>query len=354
MSQTAGALNVRIGAPVAGRALFVDRDGTLFAARGYRLLRSTDAGVTWVADGQLPESAWPGVAARSRLAARLLRRQVVALTVLDDGTRVAVGREGIFRAGRGESRFELTFRVERGSRPLHLAVDRRNGGERILFGEYGELGGEEVRIYASDDGGRSFAVAFAFPRGEIRHVHNLIPDGDRLWVLCGDYGAQAGIGSLSSGFERLDAFEWLRRGEQSYRAVGALLSRDALTYGTDSDRERNFIVRLEKESGRLTRLLEVEGSSLAATSFGPLQLIATCVEPNPQCPSTQASLYGSLDGERWARLAAYRKDAWHPTLFQFGAIVLPGSRWPEPRGHFSGQALRGFDDRLATLALAPG
>lgn len=351
MPQTADELKARIGAPVAGRALFVDHDGTLFAARGYRIQRSADAGVTWVDDGHLSESTWKGVAARSRLAARLLRRQVVALTVLDDGTRVAVGREGIFRAGRGESRFEPTFRVERGSRPLHLAVDRRNGGERILFGEYGELGGEEVRVYASDDGGRTFAVAFAFPRGEIRHVHNLIPDGDRIWVLCGDYGAQAGIGSLSNDCAR---FEWLRRGEQSYRAVGALLSREALTYGTDSDRERNFIVRLEKATGRLTRLLEVEGSSLAATSFGPLQLIATCVEPNPQCPSRLACLYGSLDGERWQRLASYRKDAWHPTLFQFGALVLPGSRCPEPRGHFSGQALRGFDDRLATLALEAG
>lgn len=354
MPQAAGTLSPAIGAPVAGRALFVDRDGTLFAARGYRIVRSVDAGATWVGDGHLPQSGWKGLAARNRLAARLLRRQVAAFTVLDDGTRVAVGREGIFRARRGESTFELTFRIERGSRPLHLAVERRGTRERILFGEYGELGGEEVRIFASEDGGRTFEVAFAFPRGEIRHVHNVIPDGDRLWVLCGDYGAQAGIGSLSNGFDGFDGFEWLRRGEQSYRAVGALVSRDALTYGTDSDQERNFIVRLEKASGRLTRLLEVEGSSLGATSFGPLQLIATCVEPNPQCPSTRACLYGSLDGERWELLASYRKDAWHPTLFQFGTLVLPGSRCPEPRGHFSGQALDGFDDRLSTLALAPG
>ena len=349
MSQADDRLRTAIGAPVAGRALFVDRDGTLFAARGYRIVRSADAGMTWVADGYLPDSGVKGVAGRSRLAARLLRRQVAAFTVLADGTRVAVGREGIYRAGPAELRFELTFGFERGSRPLHLAVDRRGPLERILFGEYGELGGEEVRIYLSEDGARTFEVAFTFPRGDIRHVQNVIPDGDRYWVLCGDYGAHPGIGCLSSGFEHL---EWLRRGEQSFRAVGALVSRDALTYGTDSDRERNFIVRLEKESGRLTRLLEVEGSSLDATSFGPLQLISTCVEPNPQCPSPHACIYGSLDGERWERLAAYRKDAWHPTLFQFGNLVLPASRSPEPRGHFSGQALRGFDDRLSTLALA--
>ncbi|MEO7793283.1 MAG: hypothetical protein ABIV06_00805 [Thermoanaerobaculia bacterium] len=346
MPQTAGTLRVAIGAPVGGRALFVDREGTLFAASGYRIVRSADGGVTWAADGHLPESDWKRLASRNRLAARLLRRQVAAFAVLGDGTRIAVGREGIFRAPRGEPCFELTFRVERGSRPLHLAIDSR---ERILFGEYGELGGEEVRIYVSEDGARTFEVAFTFPRGAIRHVHNVIPDGDRCWILCGDYGTQAGIGSLSGRFEHVD---WLCRGEQSFRAVSALISPDALTYGTDSDRERNFIVRLEKSSGRLTRLLEVEGSSLAATSFGPLQLIATCVEPNPQCPSPCACLYGSLDGERWERLASYRKDGWQPTLFQFGTLVLPVSRCTAPSGFFSGQALRGFDDRLSTLTLA--
>ena len=346
MPEATGILKVAIGAPIAGRALFVDRDASLFAARGYRILRSADEGATWVVDGHLPEPPWKGFARRSRLAARLLRRQVGAFAVLADGTRVAVGREGIFRAGPGDPHFEPTFGIRRGSRPLHLAVDPRG---RVLFGEYGELGAEEVHIYVSEDGARSFEVAFAFPRGAIRHVHNVIPDGDRYWVLCGDYGAHPGIASLTSDFERL---EWLVRGEQSFRAVNALVSPEALTYGTDSDRERNYIVRLEKGSGRLTRLLEVEGSSLGATAFGPLQLISTAVEPNPSCPSPHSCLYGSLDGERWTRLASYRKDGWHPTLFQFGTLVLPPSRSLAPRGHFSGQALRGFDDRLSTLALA--
>ncbi len=349
MPEAAGSLiaaSLGIGAPVAGRALFVDRDATLFAARGYCILRSTDDGASWVVDGHLAQSAWKDFAGRSRLASRLLRRQVAAFAVLPDGARIAVGREGIFRADPGEPRFEPTFRIERGSRPLHLAIDPRG---RVLFGEYGELSAEEVRIYLSEDGARSFEVAFAFPRGAIRHVHNVIPDGDRYWVLCGDYGAHPGIATLTSNF---DGHDWLVRGEQSFRAVNALVSPEALTYGTDSDRERNYIVRLEKGSGRLTRLLEVEGSSLSATAFGPLQLISTAVEPNPHCPSPHACLYGSLDGERWERLASFRKDGWNPTLFQFGNLVLPPSRYAGPRGHFSGQALRGFDDRLSTLALS--
>ena len=348
MSQAATRLSVALGAPVPGRALYVDVDGALYASRRYRVVRSTDGGASWQPDGYIPDAGWQGFAARSRLGARLLRRQIVAFAVLADGTRIAVGREGVYRANPGEPRFELSFRVERGSRPLNVTVDAR---ERVLFGEYGELGGEEVRIYVSSDGGRTFEVGFTFPRGDIRHVHNVIADDDRYWVLCGDYGSHPGIGALSKDLRTL---EWLHRGGQTARAVGALVSAEALTFGTDSDRERNFIVRLEKRSGRLTRLLEVEGSSLFATSFGRLQLISTCVEPNPQCSSRMASLYGSLDGERWERLRSYRKDAWHPTLFQFGTLVLPTSRCPMPRGAFSGQAVRGLDERVSTLTLGPG
>ncbi|MEO6327096.1 MAG: hypothetical protein ABIT01_05995 [Thermoanaerobaculia bacterium] len=338
-------LTVAVGAPSPGRALYVDEQGTIYASRGYRVFRSEDRGASWTPDGTIPEAGWKRLASSSRLGSRLMRRQILALTVLADGARIAVGREGIYRAGPASDRFELTFRVVRGSRPLNLAVDDQGN---VLFGEYGELGGEEVKIYVSSDGGRTFQAGFAFPRGAIRHVHNVIPDGDQTWVLCGDSDEQAGIAALSGGFRNLD---WLRRGDQSARAVGLLVSAEALTYGTDSDRERNFIVRLEKESGRLTRLLEVEGSSLYATSFGALQLIATTVEPNPRCPSPIASLYGSLDGERWERLRSFRKDAWHPTLFQFGTIVLPASRCALPHGAFSGQALQGFDDRMATLTL---
>jgi hypothetical protein len=346
--EAARQLTVAVGEPSPGRALYVDRVGTIYVARGYRVLRSADGGASWSPDSYIPVARWKGLAARSRLAARLLRRQIAAFAVLADGTRVAVAREGVYRVGPDDDRFELTFRVERGSRPLNLAVDDQ---ERILFGEYGELGGEEVRVYISSDAARTFQVGFTFPRGEIRHVHNVIADGEGYWVLCGDYDSQTGIAALSKSLEHL---EWLRRGDQTARAVGLLPSRDALTYGTDSDRERNFIVRLEKQSGRLTRLLEVEGSSLYATAFGPLQLISTCVEPNPHCPSPLACLYGSLDGQHWEKLRSYRKDAWHPTLFQFGTIVLPPSRFTEPRGAFSGQALRGFDDRISSLATMPG
>jgi hypothetical protein len=278
--------------------------------------------------------------ARSRFGARLLRHYVAALTILSDGTRVAIARDGLYRAAPRETTMGRVFEVRRGSRPLNLAVD---GEDRVLFGEYGAgLENSEVLLYASHDKGMTFERVFAFSRGDIRHVHSVIfePKGG-FWVMVGDFGRQTGVGLLSDDFKH---FDWLSRGDQRVRGVRALVRPNCLVYGTDSDRERNFIVRLDKVSGKVETLREIEGSSLYAEAFGSCAAISTCVEPNPACPSREASLYLSADYEIWNRRLSFAKDRLHSVLFQFGTLVLPYSHWARPVGMLSGQALQRIDD----------
>jgi hypothetical protein len=344
VTESDGNIEFRIDGGGPGRAQFVASDGTLYISRRYDILRSTDWGDTWQVDCSVPSAGWKPVAAKMRLGARLLRYYVAALQVLPDGSRVAVAREGIYRAGPGETHMTQTFEVTRGSRPLNLAVD----GMRVLFGEYGRLQSAQVRIYVSEDGGKSFDVAFCFPKGEVKHIHNIVFDRyrDHYWVLAGDQDHQAGIGALSKDLRTL---EWLNRRDQLHRAVGMIVEPECLLYGTDSDHERNFIVRMDKQSGEVCKLLEVEGSSLYAATFGPLRLISTCVEPNPACPSRECSLYASRDGVRWKRVVSYHKDKFHFPSFQLGAIVLPYAFHAQPRGIYSGQAVQGEDDRLSLI-----
>ena len=271
---------------------------------------------------------------------RLLRYNIAAFQVLHDGSRVAVARDGVYRAGAGEERMSRVFPITRGLRPLNLTVDNN----RVLFGEYGDgYESSEVFVYISEDGGRSFDVGYRFPRGDIRHVHNVIfdPHQENYWVLVGDFDRQPGIGILS---KDLSTFEWLGRGSQEHRAVGAIIEPDCLLYGTDSDRERNYIVRIDKKDGKLTKLLEVEGSSLYATTFGPVHVISTCVEPNPACASRECSLYASRNGADWERSVVHKKDRYHFTFFQLGVLVLPYACNAEPRGMYSGQAVQQVDD----------
>ena len=339
-------LDFRVTDGPAGRALYIGRAGELYVSRKYEIYRSDDWGATWRLDCYVPSSGWKPLVARSRLAARLLRYYIAAFQVLADGSRIAIARDGLYRAEPGGVRMSRVFRVTRGSRPLHVSVD----GSRVLFGEYGNLDGYEVFLYISEDGGKTFDVGYRFPRGDIRHIHNVLVDPHHggYWVLVGDHGRQPGIGSLTKDMQKL---EWLSRGSQECRVVAAHVEPDCLIYGTDSDCERNSIVRMDKHSGRTSRLLEVEGSSLYAATFGPVRVISTCIEPNPTNRSSECSLYVSTNGDDWKRTLAHRKDRHHPKYFQPGTLVLPYAHHAEPRGMYSGQAIECRDDRVSFLEL---
>ncbi len=327
----------------AGRALFIGQDGAIYISRNYEVYRSDDHGRSWQLDCYVPCRGAKSWAANLQLAARLLRFYVAAFQVLHDGTRLAVTRGGIYRAGVGESELRCTFPITRGSRPLNIAVD----AHRVLFGEYGHIeASQEVAIYVSEDGGKSFEAGYRFPAGSILHVHNVQLDpytGD-YWVLVGDYGEHPGIASLSRDFRHL---EWLARGGQYCRVVQMFVEPDCLIYGMDTDVEQNYIVRMDKKSGKVCRLQAVEGSSLYAASFGPVRVISTTVERNRVTPTRHCSLYSSRDGEDWQRGAIHTKDCYHLALFQFGTLVLPYSQHSEPWGIFSGQAIKRANNQVS-------
>jgi hypothetical protein len=316
-------------------------------ARRYAVYRSDDGGSSWRLDCYVPRSGWKPFVAWTRFTMRLLRYYIAAFEVLSDGARIAVARDGIYRAAPGETAMTRAFRITRGSRPLNIAVD----GNRVLFGEYGDLEACEVCIYVSDDGGKSFDVGYRLPRGDVRHIHNVLvdPHQNHYWVFAGDFDRQPGIAALSKDLKSLD---WIIRGGQRCRAVSAIIQPDRLIYGTDSNTERNFIVALDKRNGRANDLLEVEGSSLYATNFGPLHAISTCVEPNPACPSRECALYVSADGDDWKRTIAHRKDCFDFIYNQYGTIVLPYSHAKTTRGMYSGQAVQEADDAFFLLEWA--
>jgi hypothetical protein len=354
MSMT-GEFNLRATSCCRGRALHIGRNNDLYVARRYGVYRSSDWGRSWTLDCYVPAPSWKALAMRVQLAARLLRYYIAALEILPDGSRIAVARDGIYRAGPGEVRMSRVFHVTHGSRPLNLTVD----GTRVLFGEYGGFGEypdrlipHEICLYVSEDSGRTFDVGYRFPPGEVRHIHNVLVDPyqDCYWILVGDYGTQPGIARLSKDMRTLD---WLGRGQQVFRAVGALVEPDCLVYGTDSNQESNFLLRLDKQSGKTRKLREMDGTSLYAGKFGPLRVITTCMEPNPVNIVNECSLYASLDGEDWRRFFVHKKDRYHTVLFQFGTLALPYGYGNLPRGMFSGQAVVGADDRVFLVDIEP-
>jgi hypothetical protein len=345
-------ITLRPVGPTPARALLVRRDGTLYVSRHCRIYRSGDDGATWSHVTEMPLRLTRRIAEMSRLASRLLRHEVKALGLLSDGSCVAADRTGVFHAAPGEPVMRCC-EIEDDGRPVKAPMTITVGpDDRVLWGEYNSKTGHNlpIRLYVSDDRGRSFQVARVFEGGSILHVHNLVYDEKlrHYWVLTGDHGDQPGIGRLSLDLKR---FDWLVKGKQCYRVVEVFDFGDSLIYGTDSEKAKNAVVRLDKASGRVDRLQELDGSCIYACRFGSTYVISTTVEPSGVNASRDACLWISHDGERWEKVLDGRKDRWHPVYFQFGSLVLPRGESDKEVLLVSGQAIEGLDGRafVATL-----
>ncbi len=337
------ALNILRGCR--GRVVTVQPDGLCFLGRRSTVYRSADDGASWTPVLTIPASPLRRAAGWSRLAARLLRHEVRAFFPLPDGGSVAATREGVFFSSGGERRMSPSRMDGEGLTvfpPMCLTV---GPDDTVLWGEYwANRDRRAVRLFASRDRGRTFQVVRTFPAGEIKHVHNLYfdPRLGHYWVLAGDHGTEPGIGRLSADYK---SFDWLVKGRQTFRAVCMFDLGDHLLYGTDSEKEPNAVIRLEKSSGRFDRVQELDGSCIYACRFGGCYALSTSVEPSEVNHSCEAGLWVSRDLDRWTRVYQARKDRWNATYLQFGSIILPRGESSRETLIFSGQALADIDGR---------
>jgi hypothetical protein len=337
-----------------GRLVLASPDGTLHLGRNYEILRSNDDGATVARVSWLPRGGVRRATEWSRLACRLLRHEVRALAWLRDGSYVGANREGIFHGRAGDPTLRRSH-VEVGDLPLMPPMRLTVGPDDVvLWGEYGSRRhARPVRLYASRDAGRSFEVVRTLEAGSVLHVHNVIYDAhlDLYWVLAGDHDHEPGIGRLSRDLTR---FDWLVKGEQRFRAVVAFDFGDQLVYATDTERETNGLIVLEKASGRAERLRDFEGSCIYGCRYGGIHAITTTVEPSRVNHSPWASLWLSRDGLRWKRAYRARKDRWSADWFQFGSVVLPSGATERETIAFSGQAIETLDGETVVARLAQG
>jgi len=325
-----------------GRLVLAEPPGTLWLGRAYDLMRSEDAGKTWIRVAALPRSPARRLAESSRLACRLLRHEVRALLREPQGGLVAASREGVFFGPEGEPLLRPS-RVEAGSTPLLPPMRLGSGPDgTIVFGEYGNGRRRPIRLFASRDRGRTFSEIFRFPVGDVAHIHNVIFDPARghFWVLAGDRDHEPGFGILSADLRH---FEWFMRGDQRFRAVTFFDFGDRLLYGTDSEVERNGVLWLDKETGKTERLCEIEGSCLHACRYGSVLVLSTTVEPSEVNRDDHACLWVSRDGDHWTRIWRARKDRWSGDYFQYASLVLPAGSTEQELLAWSGQAVEGID-----------
>jgi hypothetical protein len=297
----------------------------LYAARGYDLLRSwiRDASrLKWDCIAEFRPELKRRVTVRNRITARLFRDGFHAVAVLPGGGLVAAVAGAIISLRPGEREFIVTHRITRGTRPLHITAVP-NGS--IYWGEYFDNAArDEVHVYASPDG-ETWEVAYTFPKGAIRHVHNIVYDpwDNCLWALTGDYGDECRILRAECDFSRV---ETVLKGNQQARAVSVVPMQDGLYFASDTPLEANFIYRLDR-SGNLSRLTPISSSSIYGCHVGGHVFFSTMVEPSKVNRNRHVRIYSGRSGSsEWLPLLQWKKDRWPMGLFQYGNAFLPDGK----------------------------
>ncbi|GIU00464.1 hypothetical protein TSL6_09700 [Sulfurovum sp. TSL6] len=323
-------------------------NNVIYAAKGYKIFKSFDGGKSWEIDGKIEDLKYSLIANTSRLLARLFRTEITYLLILQDGSRVAIGKKGIFVAQKNEKIYRKTFNVSRGTRPLNMCEDSKG---YLYFGEYlSNPDREEVHIFKSIDSGKTWTICHTFPKSTIRHVHGIFYDKyeDLLWFATGDLDGECIIGYTNDSFETVKIF---KHGGQKYRAVQLLFFKDFIIYGTDTEYDKNYIYRLDRKNGKEHCLQELQGSVLSSVNSDEYAAISTAVEPSEVNHDIYSYIWFSNDGYQWKELYKGKKDSLNPKYFQYGRFKFPIGAINNEEILFSGHALERLDNKTIIYSL---
>lgn len=328
----------------------------MYLSRHHRIYRADGPGAAIRGQlelvGEIAASGWKSTMARVRLAQRLMRFLTYnVLPLADDVLFVTFGKQiGTIAGGgyRPVAGLQRPCRILRGG----CALDADGS---VYWGEYiRNQNRGPIHIYRFHPGEPSARVVYTFEAGEIRHVHGIYrnPHSGALWCLTGDRAGECRVLRTTDGFRTV---ETAGSGDETWRAVSALLRRESIYYASDAEFRSNSIYRFDRETGKRTEICEIDGPVYYSHAVGEDLFFATAAE---LCPSQQrpVSSLWYVDVEDHAhQLAHWTKDLIH--LKRVAMAFLPGTlQFPAGPGlsesrqtFFSGIALRGLDDHTVRL-----
>lgn len=310
-------------------------------AKGYRLYKynpETDK-LTYFSRLQDPKNAF---LSRFRLLRRLFRAEVANLYHFKDDTWMCIAKKAIFKFNAASGLFEKCCSVEKGSKPMALC--QANDGT-IYYGEYCyNPAREPMRIMQSKDNGNTWSVAYTFEDGAVNHIHGVFNDPytGRIWVATGDDDCACIFGYTEDGFK---TFVRKYQGSQQYRVCVPMFTEKSIIYATDSQYAQNVIRSIDRKTGEVCDLCNIQGSGIYATQIGNYFAVSTTVEPSAINLDQNAHLWFSKDGENWVDVCSFRKDIWKKTYFQFGTLRLPRYEGESEYLVCSGRSVKTLDQK---------
>jgi hypothetical protein len=304
-----------------GLAVHAVAQDRVWGSRGGRLYTRALTGGPWQLYDRLPEPAWQRLIGRSAFVGQALRLGIHGVLPLGDRAALVVGTGCLWNVDAGRWHQALTFDFRK---PARLGVLRTREG-LVFCAEYtlNPRRDRPIRLWRSDDDARSFQQIFAFPAGQVRHIHFIQQDpvDGSLWLGTGDRDAESAIWrSTDNGA----TWQIIGGGDQRWRAIGVAFLPDAVIWGTDGGSDagafQNVAVRWDRHTQQLTTHTRLPGPVHGVTALPDGQvLLGTGCEGGVNEADRRVHLFASDDGRDYREIASFAgglqpKRAQYPVL----------------------------------------
>ena len=325
-------------------------DEEIWASSNYTIYRSIDGGTTFskVADLEVP--LLMQVLSKSQLLTRTLRLGIRSLRKLKNETILVVAARKLFHLKDGK--LEVTYTFKRGLGPMREGWCEDDKGN-CYMAEYflNNKRDTAVDLLKSTDYGLSWRVVRSMHN--IRHIHCIQydPFDKKIWMGTGDRDEESSISFSQDGGE---SWTEIGSGDQMFRTVSLLFTKDYVYWGTDAPARQNYICRYGRKTGEIESLTAVDGAVHYSTILeNGTKLFATGVEGNSEGRSGEwdkkAHIWASQDGTHWEDVIGWEKDFW-PYILGYGLVLFAqGQRGNDL--YFTTQSLKGLDGMLTCAKL---
>jgi len=291
-----------------------------------------------------PDIWWKRIFSVSRLARRALRLD--KCNVVPVGDDLVIIRQGkVYHYEKETEKLSHTLNLASCRNVLHqsiLVFDQKE----LYFGEYSHLADRsDVLVYRSLDGGRSWATLFAFPKGQIKHVHGCYydPFEDKIWVLTGDFKDECYLLCTDKDFREI---EWIGDGQQNYRACNVFFEEDAVHWVMDSQLQDSYHIKLDRKTRTIEKRQMFPGPVWYLKNLSDsYYLAATVQEIGPGVHDKKAHLMVSKDLETWDDVYQVAHEGLPKRYFKFGVIGFAAGIQSSRGFYLFAEALKGIDGK---------
>lgn len=235
--------------------------------------------------------------------------------------------------------------------------------DSVYWGDYGrnsqlrEVSTYCLRLTAY---GLQLNNVYTFEAGTVRHIHNIVKNGDGFLLFVGDNENQAGIYRVNGDWTEVKPW---KVGEQKYRAVVGWPYQGGVLYATDSVETENHIRHIAAD-GKEKDLVSLNGSCIYGCETKDYYLFSTTVEPH-EGGGLKSLFVDSLGGGVKSRdvtivavskkdlyirqVASFKKDRWPMKLFQYGRCIFAGGQQDSNTVWCSSVACKKYDGKTILL-----